>query len=140
MEVALPEETVEDVKTFVSWVYTGRLIWEGDKPSDSDNTVGGVRLWVFGDKYMSPKFANAALKSCMERYAYYYLDPASVEFVYENCGDDSELKLFIKDLIRTDGPCGGLAESSDGEKWLKDWKILLGKLSPTNPCLLFQEN
>lgn len=129
-EVSLPEDNPEAFKIFVSWLYTGRMIVKGCDmelmPYETINAA--VELWILGDKLMAPKFANAAMECCMVYYAVNLLESENADFIYKNCQEHSELRRFIRDLIRTDGPCSHLSEFSGNESFLKAWKDLLGKL------------
>lgn len=110
-EVILPEESPDVVGAFISWLYTGCIIWDGeaverqfDEPY-SEGIPPAVGLWVLGDKFLSPQFTNAVMDSIIAHFADNgVLEAKTAEFAYENTIDGSKLRRFIKDLIETEGP------------------------------------
>ncbi|CAG8951024.1 hypothetical protein HYFRA_00006421 [Hymenoscyphus fraxineus] len=144
-EIALPEESVEDVTAFVGWLYTGvivnsyrtlakrlqldREVVQGiiDARKDEDEIIGPVRLWVFGDKFLSPHFSNTAMRLAMTNYAAgMCLEAQDAEYAYENTLDDSLIRNFIKDLITTEGPFNENVLDFDSD-FFNRWIVLLAK-------------
>jgi hypothetical protein len=154
-EVYLPEDKVEQISDFVSWLYSGQceLEWDIeeldhdldeakngkmilDAPSsnnsdseieESNNSVEA--LWILGDKLIAPKFANYLMKYLIMHYKVYPYQSFEAEFVFANTTPGSKLRSLYRRLIATDGPLRGqrFAIESEDLPQHEAWLVLLAR-------------
>lgn len=122
-EIQLLDDKPEAIGAFITWVYSGQV----------ESFLGAEELWVLGDKLQSPAFANEAMHLI---YSIYGLNPsdggtwltaAAADYVWNNTGDESRLRIFMKELISHDGPLcqRALETTSESAKMKEDWHKLI---------------
>jgi hypothetical protein len=138
--IEFPEDNEDDIGAFVSWAYTGDLLTSHptlvepeEEPCMEDIVQNAVhntpeRLWVLGIKLIAPLFANIALNLVRNRYRRRW-DPLLIltSCVYENTLPEAKLRLFMKDLLLTEGPLSEHARYKNGVRTtdIVEWIDLL---------------
>ncbi|RDL40621.1 uncharacterized protein BP5553_00600 [Venustampulla echinocandica] len=121
-EIGLPDESLEEVNVFVSWMYTGQIF---------PGLVCDESLWILGDKLRSQYFANDIMHLLISKYANlppdsgHYIEAATADMVYSNTTSGSKLRKFVKEVILVEGPLS--IDNSGGQKFKEDWKALIAR-------------
>jgi hypothetical protein len=92
--IDMPEETEEQMETIIGWMYTGLL----------ESTLTAGEVWAVANKLQIPGLANEAMYFLFDYYQTKLIEAEHARFAYENTGEGSILRKFMRDLIITDGP------------------------------------
>lgn len=119
-EIKLPDESLETVTIFVSWMYTGQVL---------PGPVLNESLWILGDRLRSQYFVNDIMHLLLAKYTdvegryYGLLEAAAADLAYRNTTSGSKLRKFIKDIILTNPPLSFTPEEIP--TFGQDWKALI---------------
>jgi hypothetical protein len=116
--IEMPEETEEQMETIIGWMYTGQL--------ESTLEAGGV--WAVADKLQIPGLANEAMYFLFDYYREIRIDAMNAKFAYENTGEGSRLRNFVRDLIIVDGPLSAAVDEGVTEpasEFREEWHSLI---------------
>lgn len=115
-EIQLPDHDEDTMRAFINWTYTGNIRTchptIGDPYLDERNALPideipertAERLWILGDKLLACDFTNAAMELVGRRYHQSIPQAMVADYVYDNTLPGSKLRLFWKQLVRTEGP------------------------------------
>jgi hypothetical protein len=92
--IDMPEETEEQMETIIGWMYTGLL----------ESTLTASEVWAVANKLQIPGLANEAMYFLFDYCQTQLIKAKHARFAYENTGEGSMLRKFMRDLIITDGP------------------------------------
>lgn len=123
--IDLPEESPDEIAAFLSWIYSGTI----------ESKLNAVQLWVLGDRLRIPFLCNDVMYLLFNIYGSHvmnggqWLSASTVEYVYAQTHEHSLLRLFVRDVLRGEGPlCDRALEShadNERERYIADWNELI---------------
>lgn len=133
VEIELPDHEEDLMGAFVNWAYTGNIrtchpnIRDPYEEADvSTLEEAPERLWVLGDKLLASEFTKDAMELVGRRYHMHPVQATTADYVYDNTLPESNLRLFWKQLVRTEGPL--LRNPFDGTGDVDvEWVTILAK-------------
>lgn len=119
-KIYLPEESVDEVRAFVAWIYSGHI----------ESQVNPEQLWVLGDKFQSPLFSNEVMHTMFRiyddsiRYPGANLRAEAAEIVDKRTSMKSKLREFVVDYIISHGPLRPelMGDMDKGTDYELDWR------------------
>jgi hypothetical protein len=118
--VALADSEPREIELFVTWLTTGCIPWKrltGDPELEN--------LWVLGKLLGAPSFCNSVMYLIFTDYDWWSLNAEMAGYAFEHTTPSDKLRLFMVDLIRSNGPFSEKSNLSSEEK--ARWVELLAK-------------
>ncbi|KAG9248772.1 hypothetical protein BJ878DRAFT_286807 [Calycina marina] len=115
-EHVLPDDDPAELEVFITWMYTGHI---------ANSTVMCAKLWVLGNRLISPLFCNEVMHTLFTKHYQIRLTAEEVDYVVENTAEESKLRKYVKTLILTDGPLRGCKEENPRTAEFRDWLRLI---------------
>lgn len=127
--VALADSEPREIELFVTWLTTGSIPWKrltGDPELEN--------LWVLGKLLGAPSFCNSVMYLIFTDYDWWSLNAEMAGYAFEHTAPSDKLRLFMVDLIRSNGPFSEKSNLSGEEK--ARWVELLAKGGEVVRCLV----
>lgn len=80
----------EAMDIFVAWAYTGHIV---------EGKIAGVKLWVLGDRLLSPLFTNEVMYLLISLYHLEITNALDVGYAMRSTAENSKLRIYMKDLF-----------------------------------------
>lgn len=118
----IPSECPTQLRTFISWMYSG-LIEDSTSPSQLE------KLWVLGNRFSSSAFANEVMFHLLRQYGNgtTWITAGTAEYVYGATAADSKLRLFVKALIASHGPLSARSLANNTKEFQEDQHSVIRK-------------
>ncbi|KAE8451239.1 hypothetical protein EG329_004403 [Mollisiaceae sp. DMI_Dod_QoI] len=124
--IQLPNEDPSAINAMITWFYSGYNI---------DAVCTAEELWVLGEKYQSPAFANAAMEMLFRTYdpeGGEFMTAAAASYVDQFTKKDDPLRKFAIALIASSGPfCQKATKNLEPRKgadmFKADWKQFISE-------------
>lgn len=75
-------------------------------------------LWVFGDKVMSPSFADAAMRLFLKALEKVHMGADTAEYIFDNTTEGAKLRKLVVDAVLSEGPFRKGADKNYRKGWL----------------------
>jgi len=107
------------IRMFTAWMYSGLI--DTILPSELEH------LWVLGDRFSSPAFANAVMFQLFEKYGSgtRWITAGTTEYVYGATDEGSKLRLFVKAVIASHGPLSPRSLASNTKEFQEEWHSII---------------
>jgi hypothetical protein len=124
-EIRLPEDSVQDFKYFLKWLYSGTLDIPQEGPwKETDKRY--LDAYILGNKLICPSYQNIVVKCMVAMFRRHAIQPENLLYLFDKGLEDSKLMKYLVKQVAHEYVCEPQRFTDEGKQhYSSTWKRLL---------------